>query len=159
MLLILYLILFDCSGHLTVDFGVFKGPYNRKHNDYALSLPSIYNFFRCDGFAFGGKFLFVAEVIRRAPVNTSTPWFPQGEKGMFVNVGMERWKRRIEDWRSDGNEEPSELYEELMCRVKKMSSKSVAEVIDVISSTVNVRKSLPEPINLDEVRNRIHYNF
>ena len=78
---------------------------------------------------------------------------------MFVNVGMERWKRRIEDWRSDGNEEPSELDIEIMCSVTKMSSKSVAEVIDVISSTGNIRKSLPEPINLDEVRNCIHCNF
>lgn len=48
----------------------------------------------------------IADAIHRMPVTTPTPWFPQGEKGPFVNYGLEKWKKNLNDWRSDGTEEP-----------------------------------------------------
>ena len=36
----------------------------------------------------------------------STQWFPQGETGPFVNAGLERWTRSVEEWRSEETDEP-----------------------------------------------------
>lgn len=47
----------------------------------------------------------------------------------------------------------------MICRVKKMSSKSVNAVVDAISSVSNTKKTLPEPINLDEVGLRNENDF
>ncbi|CBK22382.2 uncharacterized protein [Blastocystis hominis] len=83
----------------------------------------------------------IAEVIHRSPNPTPTPWFPEGETGRFVNVGEERWKKSLEEWRAAENEEP----------VKKMSTSSIEGVVETIADDTLRRNKLPEPVNLDEL--------
>ena len=45
--------------------------------------------------------------MMKRPANMeSTQWFPQGETGPFVNAGLERWTRSVEEWRSEETDEP-----------------------------------------------------
>lgn len=61
---------------------------------------------------------------------------------------MEKTIGRLE---SGWNRRTVFIWREMICRVKKMSSKSVNAVVDAISCVSNTKKTLPEPINLDEV--------
>ena len=71
---------------------------------------------------------------------------------MFVNAGYERWKKRVNEWRSDGSEEPYIFILVMVIdRIKKINPKSIDSVIKVVGSTTSTQKTLPEPVNLDEV--------
>ena len=48
----------------------------------------------------------IAEMMKRPANMESTQWFPQGETGPFVNAGLERWTRSVEEWRSEETDEP-----------------------------------------------------
>ena len=94
----------------------------------------------------------IADAIHRMPVTTSTPWFPQGEKGPFVNYGLEKWKKNLNDWRSDGTEEPYDWTDyDVIYRVRKMKIDSIEPVVEIINDMTISSAELPEPINLDEV--------
>ena len=48
----------------------------------------------------------MAEAMQKPPSTQSTEWFPQGERGPFVNAGLERWKKSVMEWRSEETDEP-----------------------------------------------------
>lgn len=102
----------------------------------------------------------VADAIHRMPVTTPTPWFPQGEKGPFVNYGLEKWKKNLSDWRSDGTEEPYNVIDnDVIYRVRKMKIDSIEPVVEIISNISISSAELPEPINLDEVIFSLSFNL
>ena len=88
------------------------------------------------------------------PDPTPTQWFPEGEKGPFVNAGLERWLKNIQDWRAEGPNEPWASLSCVMRRVRRMKISSINQVVDVISDDTITVSDMPEPINLDEVRRR-----
>lgn len=48
----------------------------------------------------------IAEMMRRPANMEATQWFPHGETGPFVNAGLERWTKSVEEWRSEETDEP-----------------------------------------------------
>ena len=50
-------------------------------------------------------FFIVAQSLHRKPNLSPTQWFPEGEQGPFVNAGLERWLKNINDWRAEGSNE------------------------------------------------------
>lgn len=136
-----------------LDQRVFAGALRGGHHVHPLQLHRVHSLLGRDRYLLLSVFT-VAESLHRVPDPTPTQWFPEGEKGPFVNAGLERWLKNIQDWRAEGTNEPWASLSCVMRRVRRMKISSINQVVDVISDDTITVSDMPEPINLDEVRRR-----